>query len=131
MRCTMEKYSGGCLCGHITYEVKDKPTFPHLCSCHMCQKWSGAPTVAWADFSLKTFKWNGLGGEPTFYRSSAEAQRGFCPKCGGTLCALEDKSDTICITLASLDDPSLVIPGKQHSYQKEAPSWWKVIIENK
>ena len=125
----MKKYAGGCLCGNITYKVSEEFTFPHLCSCHMCQKWSGAPTVAWVDFPLKTLMWDGPGGEPTFYRSSKKTQRGFCPKCGGALCAIDDGGENICMTIASLHNPDLVKPGVQHSYQKEAPSWWKVTIQ--
>lgn len=47
---------GGCLCGYITYQTENEhPLFPHLCSCHICQKWSGVPTVAWAEFSISSF----------------------------------------------------------------------------
>ncbi|WP_164503872.1 GFA family protein [Rickettsiales endosymbiont of Stachyamoeba lipophora] len=126
----MQEYSGRCLCGHISYKVEGKPAFPHLCSCKMCQKWSGALTVAWTEFPIKTLTWNGPGGEPAFYRSSKKTQRGFCPKCGSTLCALDDGYENISITIASLREPSSVIPGNQHSYQEEAPSWWKVRIES-
>ena len=122
----MQEYAGGCLCGYISYKIEGKPTFPHLCSCQMCQKWSGALTVAWAEFPLKALTWDGQGGEPAFYRSSEKTQRGFCPKCGGALCALDDGNDTtISMTIASLQDPERVIPGK-HSYKEEAPSWWRV-----
>jgi hypothetical protein len=124
----MKTYSGSCLCGYISLKIEGEPTFPHLCSCHMCQKWSGALTVSWVDFNLKALIWDGPGGEPAFYRSSEKTQRGFCPQCGGSLCALDDDSDTISITIASLNDPSCVKPGAQHSYQEEAPTWWKVSI---
>ena len=53
----MINYEGGCLCGEMTYAVKSKPANPHLCSCTMCQKSSGAPTVAWVEFPLKSFEW--------------------------------------------------------------------------
>src|SRR6185312_7991842 len=101
----MKEYTGSCLCGNITYKVKGEPIFPHLCSCRMCQKWSGALTVAWTEFSLKTFIWNGPGGKPSFYRSSQKTQRYFCPKCGSTLGAIDDGSETIGITIASLRKP--------------------------
>ncbi len=126
----MKAYSGSCLCGNITYQVKEKPIFPHLCSCHMCQKWSGAPTVAWVEFPLKTFKWNGPGGQPVYYRSSEKTQRCFCSKCGSALCALDDGSHNISIVIASLCEPNLVIPHEQHSFAKEAPFWWKVRVIN-
>jgi hypothetical protein len=123
-----KEYSGSCLCKNITFTAKGEPGFPHLCSCHMCQKWSGAPTVAWVEFPLETFKWDGPGGKPAFYRSSQNTQRCFCQNCGGTLGALDDGSESIGITIASLHKPDLIIPGKQHSFEESAPPWWKVTI---
>src|SRR5579863_6801258 len=120
----MTIYTGGCLCGHVSYQAEGEPTFPHLCSCQMCQKWSGALTVAWVEFPVKSFAWLGTGGQPAFYRSSEKTLRGFCPQCGSTMCALNDGYDKITLTIATLHEPALVIPGKQHSYQEETPSWW-------
>lgn len=122
-------YSGGCLCGHIRFEVAGNPSFPHLCSCRMCQKWSGAPTVAWVEFLLTDFSWTGPGGEPNRFQSSEQSERGFCAKCGSTVCALDDGYDKISLTIATLDEPSAIIPGKQHSYEASAPDWWRVGIK--
>lgn len=122
------EFSGGCLCGHIRFLATGKPTFPHLCSCRMCQTWSGAPTVAWVEFALAGFSWTGPGSEPSKFQSSEKTQRGFCPKCGGTICAIDDGYDKISLTIAVFDEPSLIIPGKQHSYRASAPNWWTVDI---
>ncbi len=124
-----KNYSGGCLCGHITYKLEGKPSFPHLCSCSQCRKWSGALTVAWVEFPLAGLTWNGPGGTPKLFRSSEKTERGSCPECGAALCALDDGYDKISLTIASLDDPSAIPPGKQHSFKKAAPDWWKVEIE--
>ena len=125
----MKSYEGQCLCGHIRFRVEGKPTFPHLCSCRTCQRWSGAPTVAWVEFPIKNLVWSGPGGEPALYQSSEKTQRGFCPNCGGTVCAIDDGYDKISLTIASFDDAAQLVPGKQHSYRKEAPSWWDVTIK--
>lgn len=117
-------FSGGCLCGHIRFEAGGKPTFPHLCSCRMCQLWSGAPTVAWVEFPLAGFAWTGPGGEPSTFQSSENTRRGFCAKCGSSLCALDDGYDKISLTIAVFDEPSSLVPGKQHSHKTSAPGWW-------
>jgi hypothetical protein len=124
----MRQYTGGCLCGNLRYVVEGRPTFPHLCSCRMCQKWSGAPTVAWVEFPLGSIEWIGSNGAPNLYRSSEKSQRGFCSRCGGTVCVLDDGYDKISLTIATLDDPSAVVPGTQHSYRESAPTWWKVRV---
>jgi hypothetical protein len=53
------------------------------------------------------------------------ARRGFCPKCGGTICAVEDGSDKICVTIATLDDPDVIVP-EARSFPNSAPSWLRV-----
>ena len=122
----MLKYNGGCLCNKTTFTSTAEPINPHLCSCKMCQKSSGAPTVAWLEFPLKAFKWTGE--KPGLYQSSKKTKRCFCTECGGLLGAINNGSDYISITIASLENPNLVIPGEQHSYKESAPYWWKVKI---
>ncbi len=119
----MPEYDGRCLCGETTFIARGEPSNPHLCSCTMCQKSSGALTVAWVDFPLDTFQWNGTR-QPGLYQSSEKTKRCFCQKCGCLLGALNDGSSNICITIASLKNPNLIIPGSQHSYKDSAPSWW-------
>jgi hypothetical protein len=120
-------FSGGCLCGDTTYVSYGEPSNPHLCSCTMCQKSSGALTVAWVEFPLDTFEWNGVR-DPGLYQSSLKTKRCFCQRCGGLLGAINDGSANISITIASLNDPDLIIPGEQHSYKESAPVWWNVHI---
>lgn len=122
---------GGCLCGDVRYEVQEEPAFPHLCSCHTCQKWSGAPTVAWFDVAVSSVIWTGATGEPTYFRSSANTLRGSCRRCGTGMCARDDGSSSISITVCSLDDPSAVVPDEQHSFNDEAPGWWQVTVKPK
>jgi len=123
------EYEGGCLCNETTFTARGMPINPHLCSCIMCQKSSGAPTVAWVEFPLDTFKWNG--NKPGFYQSSEKTQRCFCQKCGCLLGTLNKGYPNVCITIASLTNPNLIVPNKQHSYKESAPSWWEVNIVDK
>lgn len=120
-------YTGGCLCGCTRYTVGGPPEFPHYCSCPHCQRWSGAPAVAWADFPLASFQWVGPGGEPTWYWTYPDSRRGFCPSCGGSICALDDGVDTICLTLASLDNSRGIVPISQ-SFKRTAPRWLRLMV---
>ncbi|GAB5468011.1 MAG: hypothetical protein Kilf2KO_10410 [Rhodospirillales bacterium] len=125
----MATFQGGCLCGEIRYSATGRATFPHLCSCSQCRKWSGAPTVAWFEVPLEGLVWDGPGGAPKFFQSSEKSRRGSCPTCGSALCVLDEGYDKASLTIASLDDPDSVVPGKQHSYRKGAPAWWSVTVE--
>jgi hypothetical protein len=123
----VQEYKGGCLCNETTYIAKAKPTNPHLCSCTMCQRSSGALTVAWVDFPMESFRWTKS--QPNLYQSSEKTFRCSCKKCGGLLAAIVEGCPTICLTIATLKNPNLIVPGKQHSYKENAPSWWKVSIK--
>ena len=119
----MSDYAGGCLCGRVRYRSAGPPSFPHYCSCRMCQRASGAPIVAWVEFPRDRLAFET--GMPALYRSSATMQRGFCPACGGTICSIEDGSDKIYITVASLGDPDAIVPASQ-SFPDSAPAWLKI-----
>jgi hypothetical protein len=81
--------------------------------------------IAWADFELEGFRWIGDAGEPSWYYSRPGSRRGFCANCGASMCALDDGTDSICVTLGSLDDPSSVTP-TTHSFKKSGPRWLAV-----
>lgn len=117
-------YSGGCLCRKIRYQLSGKPSFPHFCSCDDCQRWSGAPVVAWVDFPRESLVWLGTGGKPSIIKSSEQTSRGFCSSCGSSLSAWDNNSDSdsVSITISTMDDPNMIIP-KSHSYPKMAPKW--------
>ena len=117
-------FEGGCLCGNIRFRVTAVPEFPHLCSCTMCRRWSGAPTVAWVEFPLSVVKWTGPTKGPRLFRTSENTQRGNCPKCGSAICAVDDGYENISIVLGSLDRPNMIVPDIQHSYRSFKPKWW-------
>lgn len=125
-----KKFSGGCLCGHIRYEAVAEPVFPHLCSCAMCQKWSGAPTLAWLEFPQAAFQWTGPGGSPRLFQSSKKSKRGNCPECGSAICAIDEGYENISIVIGSLDEPDLVVPDVQHSFEKSKPAWWRPAVKS-
>jgi hypothetical protein len=75
--------TGGCLCGDIRFEIVKPAIDSGYCHCKMCQRFSGAPVIAGATFPKEGVRFTS--GNPTYYRSSAIAERGFCPRCGSSL----------------------------------------------
>jgi hypothetical protein len=88
----------------------------------MCQRLAGAPIVAWVNFPIASLHYEGA--EPTLYRSSENTQRGFCPKCGSSIFALEDGDECICITIATLDHPELITP-EYETYPESSLPWMR------
>ena len=74
--------TGHCLCGAVTITMAGEHD-PRVgaCHCRMCQRWSGGLFVCFrAQASAVT-----VTGEVVRFRSSAFAERAFCPRCGSHL----------------------------------------------
>ena len=48
-------YIGGCLCGSIRFTASS-PNNSHTCSCDICRKHTGAPTVVWIEFDAENVR---------------------------------------------------------------------------
>lgn len=100
-------FEGGCLCGAVRYSATSAPVRGVICHCPMCRKHSGAPALAFVHFRSQDFTW--LRGQPTRYRSSEFAERGFCAACGSTLSMHEEVlADRVQIVAGSLDEPQRI-----------------------
>lgn len=119
-------YTGGCLCGAVRFEAIGPAGAPHACSCRMCQRHTGALTAAWVEFACDRVRWTGAGGAPSVHRSSDYSSRAFCPLCGSSLGAIDDKP-IIALLLGTFDKPNAkeLMPA-HHSYRGARPRWWHV-----
>lgn len=114
--------SGGCQCGAVRYHLEAPLEEPELCHCRMCQKAHGAPAVAWGVVEASGLVWTR--GQPTEYRSSKYASRGFCNQCGTPLTFRRDGEDTVDIALATLDHPEDFAPTMQYGPETRMP-WFE------
>src|SRR5215468_8427185 len=113
---------GGCLCGGLRYRITAEPRNADYCHCRMCQRSTGAPVVPWLTAASESFVWEK--GEPAIYRSSARAERLFCPTCGTQLVFREPSEPTsLDVTIASLDDPMRVRP-THHIWTASRIDWF-------
>lgn len=78
-----ERIEGRCLCGAATLRATLSDGTMSACHCEMCRRWTSGPFMSLAvEPESLAF---GDGEAITVYRSSAEAERGFCRTCGSTL----------------------------------------------
>jgi hypothetical protein len=113
-------FEGGCLCGAVRYRIGAEPRNTDYCHCRMCRRAAAAPVVARLTVADAAFAWTRAA--PAVYRSSAAAERLFCPACGTQL-ALRDEPDYLDVTLATLDDPTAVRPG-YHIWTSSRIAWF-------
>jgi hypothetical protein len=119
-------WDGGCLCGHIRFRATGAPGFPHSCSCAICRRHSGAPTLAWVEFARGRVEWTGPGGAPAAWRSSERSSRAFCPVCGSTVGALDD-APVVALAVGAFDRPGrAALAPRSHSYRASRPRWWRL-----
>ena len=119
------EWTGGCLCGAIRYRARVDPMRVVNCHCGTCRRTSGAAFMTFVHFPAGEFAWTGA--EPTRYRSSADAERGFCAVCGSTLSMHEAVlPDRVQVSLGSLDRPDLVRPD-DHVWTSSQLPWLEVV----
>jgi hypothetical protein len=117
------KFTGGCQCGAIRYEVSAEPIVMFNCHCRDCQKTTGGPYTPVVYVPAKAFKITK--GSPRYHGTTSEMighnQRGFCPECGSRL--FGEKTDRgQGIAASSLDDPSLHKP-EHEIWTSDAQPW--------
>jgi hypothetical protein len=117
-------FEGGCLCGAVRYRATRAPIRGVICHCSMCRRHSGAPALAFVHFTVDSFRW--LKGQPTRYRSSQFAERGFCSNCGSTLTMHEEVlGERVQVTVGSLDEPERVRPD-DHVWTEQQLPWFEI-----
>lgn len=113
------RLTGGCQCGSVRYALYAEPSNPHICHCRMCQKAFGSYFAPLAGVPRDAFELTR--GSLSIFRSSAEAERGFCCACGTPLTFAYVTSPRIAIALGSLDDPARVKPTIQYGVEGRVP----------
>ena len=102
--------TGGCLCGGTRYELKGAPFSLGDCHCIDCRRSAGAPVVTWGSVYRKDLHM--IKGEPRKIQRAGRI-RSFAACCGTHLFFEEtNDSETVDVTIASLDDPTRFAPQK-------------------
>tara|TARA_B100001765_G_scaffold187912_1_gene133462 strand:- start:314 stop:757 length:444 start_codon:yes stop_codon:yes gene_type:complete len=81
----MEKYSGRCHCGMVTYKINGEPTWKVNCNCNWCQKTSGSAFRSFLIFKEEDITFDG---ESLTSYEDTKTEHGrtmisqFCSNCG-------------------------------------------------
>ncbi len=116
-----EQVTGGCACGRVRYVVPIADHDAYLCHCRMCQRSSGAVSLALKNVKAAEVAWEH---EPDWYDSSAIAARPYCRECGTSLgFKFKDGSENMDLTVASFDDPSRFVPKHHFGAESMHRAW--------
>ena len=111
------KITGGCHCGHISYEAEVDPATVRVCHCTDCQKLTGTAFRTNIASLPGTFVLKN--GTPKIYIKTAESgnQRahGFCPDCGTPLYSVAPgpNPQTYGLRVGALDRRAELKPARQ------------------
>jgi hypothetical protein len=122
IRMTAEHH-GGCLCTQVRFRVKGEPSAVVGCHCSQCRRQTGfyftGADVALSDLTIE-------GGDIVhWYRSSEEAQRGFCSNCGSVLFWQGEGSSKISILAGAFDEPNSLSFG-YHIYCADKAGFYEI-----
>lgn len=96
----MSDFTGRCLCGAVTFTGRWGGDPLRACHCSQCRRWSGHVWAAAQAVDLM------IGGQVKWFRSSAEAERGFCPDCGSSLFWRRQGHGGIEVAPGAVDNPT-------------------------
>jgi hypothetical protein len=119
------KVTGGCHCGHITYEAEVDPATVRVCYCTDCQKLTG---TAFRTASLPgTFVLKS--GTPKIYIKTAESgskrAHGFCPECGTAIYAAapDPNPSTYALRVGAIEQRAQLAPPVRQIWCRSALPW--------
>ncbi|WP_417434074.1 GFA family protein [Hoeflea sp.] len=108
----MTKFTGGCLCGSVTYSCEIDPPLIMNCHCSDCRKAMGSvhATTMFVPEASVTIR-----GYPRTYNHGADSgsnmTKMFCENCGSQLFSKNtSRPGGIGIRAGSVDDPSVIRP---------------------
>lgn len=115
---------GRCLCGAVAFECKLPTKWVAHCHCSLCRRAHGAAFVTWAGFEQSRFRCTAGEQQLRWYRSTPEAERGFCTHCGSTLFFRSSRwPGEIHVAVANLDAPLDRAP-QAHVYWNSHVDWY-------
>lgn len=116
--------TGGCQCGAVRFKIRGSLGRASICHCRMCQKAFGGffgPLVATPEGGVDWTR-----GEPKYFQSSVNIDRGFCENCGTPLTYRTPSS--LDIAIGAFDERDDLAPTVQVNHAFRLP-WVETIFE--
>ena len=118
-----EKSTGRCLCGSVRFETDAQLDNVVHCHCSQCRRQTGTHVAATRvpRQSLTIHGDENL----TWFRSSEDAQRAFCARCGPALFWRRIGGTNISIFAGAMDDQD-ALRAASHIYVADKPAWYTI-----
>lgn len=120
----MNKITGSCLCGAVTFEIEDVFDHFQLCHCTQCQKTTGSAHASNLFTDPKRITW--LTGTEDIVRFDVDGRRisnAFCSKCGSRVPFLSLSGKILAVPAGSLDGTPTASP-QANIFWPERAGWY-------
>ncbi len=123
----MERYTGGCLCGAVQFEVRGPLSPIQVCHCGQCRKAQGTPFAT--NTPVQDDNFTLLTGQTLIreYQSSAGKWRAFCSVCGSPLYSRKSDLPGVLRLRAGLFNEPLDARPVFHAYTGSKANWWPIL----
>lgn len=120
----MNKLTGNCLCGAVTFEIEDDFDHFQLCYCAQCQKTTGSAHASNLFTDPKNITW--CAGTEHINRFDVEGRRisnAFCKKCGSRVPFLSLSGKVLALPAGSLNEKPAISPNA-NIFWPERAGWY-------
>ena len=121
---TVAPRTGGCQCGAVRFRIHGELGRASICHCRMCQKAFGGFFGPLVSAPQDGVEWTR--GEPTYFQSSVNIDRGFCKRCGTPLTYRHPQG--IEIAIGAFDERDDLAPQVQVNHAFKLP-WVEKIFD--
>jgi len=121
----MNKLTGNCLCGAITFEIEDDFDRFQLCHCMQCQKTTGSAHASNLFTNPKNITWHT--GTEDIVRFDVEGRRisnAFCSNCGSRVPFLSLSGKILVVPAGSLNEIPTISP-QANIFWPERAGWYE------
>jgi len=117
----MTTHSGHCLCGAVSFTVRDLAPHFGVCHCKMCQRWAGSALFG---ITVRAESIEIFGAEHVAtYQSSDHATRSWCSKCGSNLWFRYIGRTEYELPIGLFDDSSELILKREVFYERRSKAF--------
>lgn len=116
--------TGGCLCGAVTFSVKNNFKRFYFCHCQQCRKITGSAHAANLFTKTDAIEWTrGEKLKKQFNYPNRDFTVVFCPECGSGLPFETKNAKTLIVPAGSLDEEPNITPN-DNVFWTERAAWY-------
>ncbi|MBI4692997.1 MAG: GFA family protein [Gammaproteobacteria bacterium] len=119
------RYTGGCLCGAIRYEVEGPLGALVYCHCGQCRKAQGTAFASSAPVPAAQFTLVAGAEHLKCHHATPAKGRYFCAECGSPIYSRLDGGDVLRLRAGSLDGPVPLVPAA-HIFTADRANWFEI-----